>query len=103
MLPRLSVITAVQLPTDYNKKILTFDSIYDCFALLKTINTNTLNFHQYFKYKLSSYQPSHMHNIRHRTNSNFNTPLLKKMQSFKNSKMLFEPSNSYVEPPTKFA
>ena len=25
--------------------------------------------------KLSSHQPSHMHNTRHRTNSNFNTPM----------------------------
>ena len=35
---------------------------------------NTLNFHQYFKDKLSSHQPSHMHD-RQRTKSNFNTPL----------------------------
>ena len=64
-----------KLLTDYNSKILTFYSIYDYFALLKAFNTNTLNFHQYFKQKLSSHQPSHMHNTRHRTNSNFNTPL----------------------------
>ena len=43
--------------------------------MLKAFNTNTLNFHQYFKDKLSSHQPSHMHNTRHRTNSNFNTRL----------------------------
>ena len=55
--------------------ILTFHSIYDYFALLKAFNRNTLNYHQYFKDKLSSHQPSHMHNTRHRTNSNFNTPL----------------------------
>ena len=43
---------------------------------LKAFVTNTLNYHQYFKDKLSSRQPSHMHNTRHRTNSNnFNTPL----------------------------
>ena len=66
---------ACKLLTDYNKKIHTFHSIYDYFALLKTFNTNTLNFHQYFKDKLSSHQPSHMHNTRRRTNSNFNTPL----------------------------
>ena len=61
--------------TDYNHRILTFHSIYDYFALLKDFNTNALHFHQCFKEKLSSQQPSHMHNTRHRTNSNFNTPL----------------------------
>ena len=66
---------ACKLLTDYNQKILTFHSIYNYFALLKPFNTNTLNYHQYFKDKLSSHQPSHMHNTRHRTNSNFNTPL----------------------------
>ena len=66
---------ACKLLTDYNQNILSFHSIYDCFALLKASNTYTLNFHQYFKDKLSSHQPSHMHNTRHRTNSNFNTPL----------------------------
>ena len=50
-------------------------SIYDYFALLKVFNTNSLNFHQYLTDKLSSHQPSHMHNTGHRTNSNFNTPL----------------------------
>ena len=40
--------------------ILTFHSIYDYFALLKAFNTNTPNFHQYFKDKLSSHQPSHI-------------------------------------------
>ena len=66
---------ACKLLTDYNQKILTFHSNYDYFTLLKAFNTNTLNFHQYFKDKLSSHQPSHMHNTRHRTNSNFNTLL----------------------------
>ena len=66
---------ACKLLTDYNQKFLTFHSIYDYFAVLKAFNTNTLNFDQYFKNKLSSHQPSHMHNTRHRTNSNFNTPL----------------------------
>ena len=66
---------AGKLLTDYNQRILTFHSIYDYFALLKAFNTNTLNFHQYFKDKLSSHQPSHMPNTRHRTDSNFNTPL----------------------------
>ena len=61
---------ALKLLTDYNHRILTFHSIYDYFALLKAFNTNNLNFHQYFKEKLSSHQPSHMHNIRHRTNNN---------------------------------
>ena len=66
---------ACKLLTDYNQKILTFHTIYDYFAVLKALNTNTLNFHQYFKDKLSSHQPSHIHNTRHRTNSNINTPL----------------------------
>ena len=66
---------ALKFLTDYNHRILTFHSIYDYFALLKTFNTNTFNYHQYFKDKLSSHQLSHMHNTRHRTNSNFNTPL----------------------------
>ena len=64
-----------KLLTDYNQKIRTFCSIYDYFALLKALNINTLNFHEYFKNKLSSHQPSHMHNTRHRTISNFNTAL----------------------------
>ena len=64
-----------KLLTDYNQKILTFYSIYDYFVLLKVFNTNTLNFHQYFKDKLYSHQPSHMHNTRHSSNSNFNIPL----------------------------
>ena len=58
---------ACKLLTDYNQKILTFHSIYDYFALLKGFNTNNLNFHQYL--------PSHIHNTRHRTNSNLHTPL----------------------------
>ena len=66
---------ACKLLTDYNQNILTFHSIYDYFALLKAFNTNNINFHQYFKDKLHSHQPSHMYNTRHRTNSNFNTPL----------------------------
>ena len=77
MLLRLSVShESMQIIlTDYNEKIVTFHSIYDYFALLKAFNTNTINFHQYCKDKLTSHQPSHMHNTRHRTNSNFNTPL----------------------------
>ena len=63
-----------KLLTDYNHRILCFHSIYDYFALLNAFNTNTLNFHKYFKDKLSSHQTSHLHNSRHRTNSNFNTP-----------------------------
>ena len=66
---------ARKLLTDYNQKILTFHSIYDYFALLEVFNTNTHYFHQYFKDKLSSHQPSHVHNTRHRTNINFNAPL----------------------------
>ena len=45
---------AGKLLTDYNHRILTFHLIYDYFALLKAFNTNTLHFHQYFKYKLSN-------------------------------------------------
>ena len=74
---------ACKLLTDYNQKILTFHSIYDYFALLKAFNINTLNSHQYFKDKSSSHQPSHMHNTRHRTNSNFNTPLFNHSKSQK--------------------
>ena len=66
---------ARKLLTDYNHMILTFHWIYDYFAVLKTFNTNTLTFPQYFNDKLSSLQPSHMYNTRHRINSNFNTPL----------------------------
>ena len=62
------------LLTDYNHSIFTFNSIYDYFALLKAFNTNTLNFHQYFKDKLSSHRPSQMY-TRRRANNNFNTPL----------------------------
>ena len=65
---------ARKLLSDYNHRILTFHSIYYYFALLKAFNTNTLNYSQYFKDKLSSHQPSHMHNTRHRTNSNFIIP-----------------------------
>ena len=36
---------ALKLLTDYNHRILTFHWIYDYFALLKTFNTNTLNYH----------------------------------------------------------
>ena len=52
---------ACKLLTDYKQKILTFPSIYVYFAILKAFNTNTFNFHLYFKGILSS-QPSHMHN-----------------------------------------
>ena len=88
---------ARKLLTNYNRRIITFHSIYDYFALLKAFNTNTLNLHQYFEDKLSSHQPSHMHNTRHRTNSNLNNAL------FNYSKMLFVPGNSYMEQLTKFA
>ena len=74
MLLRLSVLQSEHANySDYNQKILTFQSIYDYFALLKAFKTNALNFHQYFKDKLSANQPSHMH-TRYRTNSNFKTP-----------------------------
>ena len=42
---------ARKLLSDYNLRILTFYSIYDYFALLKTFSTNTLNFHKYFEDK----------------------------------------------------
>ena len=40
---------ACKLLTDNNQQILTFHSIYDYISLLKAFNTNTLNYHQYFK------------------------------------------------------
>ena len=46
--------SAWKLLTDHNQKILTFHSFYEYFALLKAFNRNTINFHQYFKEKLSS-------------------------------------------------
>ena len=64
---------AHKLLTDCNHMILTFHSIYDHFALLKAFNANTLNFHQYFKDKLSSHQPSHMYNTRHRKKNSYST------------------------------
>ena len=64
---------AFKLLPDYNHWILTFHLIYDYFDLLKAFNTNIVNFHQYFKDKLSSHQPSLMHKTGHRTNCNFNT------------------------------
>ena len=75
---------ACKLLADYNHRIFTFHSIYDYFALLKAFNANTLNYHQYLKDNLSSHQPSHLHNTRHRTNSNFNTPLFLIIQKLKN-------------------
>ena len=76
MLLRLSVLTGEHEITHRLQPYYShFHSIYDYFALLKAFNTKTANFHQYFKDKLSSHQPSHMHNTRHKTNSNFNTPL----------------------------
>ena len=60
---------ASKLLTDDMQKIITFHSIYDYFALINSCNTITLNFHQYFKDKLSSHQPSHMylqHQIRNK-------------------------------------
>ena len=76
-------IRACKLLPDYNQKILTFHSINNYFSLLKAFNTNTLNFHQYFKDKLSSHQLSHMHNTRHRTNSNFNTQIFNQSRTQK--------------------
>ena len=66
---------ARKLLTEYNHKFLTFQAIYDYFALLNSFNTNAQNCNQYFKDKLFSHQPSHMHNTRHRTNRNFDAPL----------------------------
>ena len=74
---------ARKLLTDYNHRIHTFPSIYDYFALLKAFNTNTFNFHYYFKHKLSTHQPSHMYNTRHRTQSNFNTTLFNHSKTLK--------------------
>ena len=66
---------ACKVLADYDRTIATFHWIYDYFALLKAFNSNSVNFHQYFKDKLSSHQPFHMHNTRHRTNGIFNSPL----------------------------
>ena len=74
MLLRLSVLTGEHV--NYSQIITKRSSLFTQFIItLKAFNINTLTFHQYFKDKLSSHQPSHMHNTRHRTNSNFNTPL----------------------------
>ena len=73
MLVRLCVLTGEH--SNYSLIITIGSSLFTQFVLLKAFNINTLNFHQYFKDQLSSHQPSHMHNTRHRTNSNFNTPL----------------------------
>ena len=79
MLLRLSVLTGQQ--ANYSqiitKRSCLFTQFMITFFLLKAFNINTLNFHQYLKDKLSSHQPSHMHNTRHRTkfNFNFNTAL----------------------------
>ena len=64
------------LLTDYNQKVLTFQSVSDYFALLNALNTNAFNFHQYFEDKLFS----HHHficttQLLTQKNSNFNTPL----------------------------
>ena len=91
---------APKLFTDYNHRILNFHSIYDYFALLKAYNTNTLNFHQYLKDKLSSHQPSHMYSTRHRINSNFNTPLFNHSTT---QKCYLYQVYSYMEQPTKLA
>ena len=45
---------ARKLLPGYNHWILNIHLIDDYFALLKAFNTNTLNYHQYFKDKLSS-------------------------------------------------
>ena len=43
-------------------KLLTSHSICDQFPLLKAFKTNTLNYHKYLKEKLSSHEPSNLHN-----------------------------------------
>ena len=67
MLLRLSVPTGE--PANFSQIITKRSSLSTqfmiTFALLKAFNINTLNFHQYFKDKLSSHQPSHMRNTRH--------------------------------------
>ena len=46
--------------------------LLDYFALVKAFNANTINFYQYLKRQIIfSYQPSHMHNTRHRINTPF--------------------------------
>ena len=79
MLLRLSVLTCGE-HANYSQIITIRSSLFTQFMttlpFMITLNTlNSLNYHQYFKDKLSSHQPSHMHNTRHRTNINFNTPL----------------------------
>ena len=73
---------ACKLLTDYKNDILTFHSIYDCFASLQAFNINTyldtwILALIFINKSKTNYllQPSHMHNTRHKTNSNFNTPL----------------------------
>ena len=93
-------IRASKLRTYYNQKIFTFSLfMITYFDLLKAFYTKTFNFHQYFEDKLSSHEPSHMHNTRHRTKSF----LYSTLSSFKNLKMFFVPSNFYMEQPAKLA
>ena len=86
---------ARKLLTDYNHRILTFHSIYDYFALL---NATQIPFILINISMTSSHQPSHMHNTRHRTKSNFNTPLFNHSKTQK----YYLSGNSYMEQPTKF-
>ena len=88
---------ACKLLTDYNQKILTFHSIYDYFALLKDFNINILKFITISKinYLLSNH-------LICTTPDTEQIAILILHSSFKNSKMLFVPSNSHLERPTKF-
>ena len=64
------------------------------FSFIMITFQNTLNFHKYFKVKLTSHQRSQLHDTRHRINNNFNTPI------FNHSKMFLASSNSHVEQPS---
>ena len=102
MLLRLSALRrAPKLPQIITKRYPHFSLNLCMIILLQAFNTNTLNFHQYFKDKLSSHKPSDMHNRRHRTDSYFNTPLFYHSQTQKC--YLYQLSNHHMEQPTKFA
>ena len=88
---------ACKLLTDYNQKILILQSIYDYFALLNAFNTNSFINISKTNYLL-------INNLICTTSDTEQIVILiLHYLSFKNPKMLFVPSNSYMEQPTKFA
>ena len=89
MLLRLSVLTGEH--ANYSQIITIGSSLFTQFmiTLLMAFNTNTLNFHQYLKDKLSSHQPFIC--TTPDTEQNIIVVLIHNtFQSFKNLKMLFE-------------